>query len=488
MTYSGEVTADAPLAWWRHGEASGTTMTDSSGNSHPGTYTGSPTLGTTGLAGGDTAMTVNGTTQFGQVAHASWMNVSSITVESVCKPTSVSGVRTMVARRSTSSTNQLSCAWGLRTNGTAAEFFIITALGTTIVTGTSVLATGVTYVIAGSYDPTTGVAKVYVNGTLDATVTITPGTALATPTSDIHVGRGYNSGEFFAGVIDETSIYSSVLSDDRIFAHAAAFIAASTARVSREHVEVLVEVDPDAQVSREHVEVLIEMTPEARVSREHVEVLANLNPDARVSVRRQEVLINPPVPDIRVSTERIEVLYGEARQRITVNKAYEVDTASQIAYPQVVTVNRATETDDARPLTKFIPVGQAEETDEALALHVAFHQSFVIGQASETDAAQQLTRVARREIGQASETDTANVMTLAVGQTVVMGQATETDLAQPFTWTSTVYFNVSVAVDLEEAQQLTLFRKWPVFPAIELDRPLPIYIEWVTNPSGEVLL
>lgn len=51
--YSAEVMADTPLAYYRLGEASGTTAEDSSGNNRDGTYEGSPQLGQAAVIHGD---------------------------------------------------------------------------------------------------------------------------------------------------------------------------------------------------------------------------------------------------------------------------------------------------------------------------------------------------------------------------------------------------------------------------------------------------
>ncbi|HXF56088.1 MAG TPA: PQQ-dependent sugar dehydrogenase, partial [Actinomycetota bacterium] len=47
--YRDEVLSDAPLGYWRLGEASGTTASDASGGGHDGTYLGGATLGAPGL-------------------------------------------------------------------------------------------------------------------------------------------------------------------------------------------------------------------------------------------------------------------------------------------------------------------------------------------------------------------------------------------------------------------------------------------------------
>ena len=61
--YSGEVLADSPRAYWRLGEASGTSAADSSGNNRTGTYLNTPTLSQTGALTADTntAVAFNGT-------------------------------------------------------------------------------------------------------------------------------------------------------------------------------------------------------------------------------------------------------------------------------------------------------------------------------------------------------------------------------------------------------------------------------------------
>ncbi len=64
MAYADVVLADSPLAYYRLGESSGTTMTDSSGNGRHGTYVGSPTLGAAGLVPGDTCADFDGVNDY----------------------------------------------------------------------------------------------------------------------------------------------------------------------------------------------------------------------------------------------------------------------------------------------------------------------------------------------------------------------------------------------------------------------------------------
>jgi hypothetical protein len=62
--YETAVLANNPYVFYRLGEASGTTVTDSSGNNRDGTYVGSPTLGGTGGGpGSDSAASFSGSAQ-----------------------------------------------------------------------------------------------------------------------------------------------------------------------------------------------------------------------------------------------------------------------------------------------------------------------------------------------------------------------------------------------------------------------------------------
>jgi hypothetical protein len=217
-TYSAAVLADSPLAYYRLGEASGTTMTDSSGNGRSGTYAGSPTLGATGLVTGDsdTAVTFNGT-NYGEVPYASWMNtLSAFTIEAIIKPGSVTGTRTIACRHASTGGSQ----WVLRLEGTALVSYIYNG-GFPAATASTTFVIGTKYHVASTYDGST--ITVYVNGT-SAGSAAASGKASATSVLDIGAARtGFSNGiaDQFSGVIDEVAYYGTALSSTRIAAHAA---------------------------------------------------------------------------------------------------------------------------------------------------------------------------------------------------------------------------------------------------------------------------
>jgi uncharacterized repeat protein (TIGR01451 family) len=80
LTYSQTVLADAPAGYWRFGEASGTSLTDSSGNANNGTYLNGVALGAPGAllpADTNTAATYDGVNDSGRVPHAASLNTAS---------------------------------------------------------------------------------------------------------------------------------------------------------------------------------------------------------------------------------------------------------------------------------------------------------------------------------------------------------------------------------------------------------------------------
>lgn len=220
--YAAAVAADSPAAWYRLGDASGTTMTDSSGSSRNGTYA-NVTLGTAGLVTGDanTAATFNGTTSTGITAYASWMNVSSaLTVEGIVKMTSVTGAHPIIDRDHSG----LGRVFLFRINNGKLE--LITsggAVGVVFCTGTTTLSTGVKYHLAGTYDGSN--LRIYINGTLEKT-TAASGALNTGSSSPLTVGCSYSGttsiANFSNGIVDEAAYYTTALSGARIAAHAAA--------------------------------------------------------------------------------------------------------------------------------------------------------------------------------------------------------------------------------------------------------------------------
>lgn len=197
------------VAYWELGESSGTTAANSvSGGAHPGTYTGSPTFGSTAplIGSEDTSVDFNGTTDYVTAAYDAALNPANFTVSGwIYRDADSGGIECILDSRSSA---VLGYAFHIRADdkialGIANGASVISALSTTTI------ATGRWYHVAGSYDGTN--ANVYVNGVLEGTsssVTISPNVSGAT----LIARRAYGSAEYFSGKIAKVSLHNAVVS------------------------------------------------------------------------------------------------------------------------------------------------------------------------------------------------------------------------------------------------------------------------------------
>jgi hypothetical protein len=217
VSYSSEVLAESSLlAYYRHGEAAGsTTMADSSGNGRNGTYENSPTLGVTGLLTGDsdTCMEVTGSgNKRGRVASASWMNVATITVEAWINMDAVNDE--MIVERDAQTGGGSVRSWQFRLMSGKFQFV---ANSSAVFASNATIVTGTRYHLAASISGTD--VKLYVDGALDKTTSYLASLSTSV-TQDIVIGASAFSGLYNAdGRIDEVAVYAGVLSDARIAAH-----------------------------------------------------------------------------------------------------------------------------------------------------------------------------------------------------------------------------------------------------------------------------
>ncbi|MFI8294093.1 PKD domain-containing protein, partial [Streptomyces sp. NPDC085614] len=226
-TYCTEVQADAPVAWWRLDEASGTTAADATGHGNTGTHGGNvlPLVGVgTGALNGVTGKGVDY-----EVAGASRTAISpavpiasraNVTVESWVKTTRSERQRLVSDHANTSSSSSGISYLGVYQG--KAEFGVTlptpsdgAAVNKTYL-GTTLINDGQWHHLAAVRTPTS--LTLYVDGMVENTWNET----------QVHQAFGYTSlGQRFtvsavAGVkfsLDEPAIYSTALSAARIAAH-----------------------------------------------------------------------------------------------------------------------------------------------------------------------------------------------------------------------------------------------------------------------------
>ncbi len=219
-TYSDEVMADGPVAYWRLGEASGTTMVDAVG-ANTGSYSGGVTLGAPGALpyDPDTAATFDGNSGRASAPDSDSLDrTGAVTVEAWVKRTKSGQYQVIVGKPGNGQSKFENYSLWFNTSNRVQSFF---GNGSTYVTATSeVLDTGWHH-IAAAYDEAT--TRLYVDGALSAQKTST--VALTPNPFPINVGRADWAQYFFGGTLDEVAVYPTALSAARIQAHHAKSIA-----------------------------------------------------------------------------------------------------------------------------------------------------------------------------------------------------------------------------------------------------------------------
>jgi hypothetical protein len=214
--YRAAVLADAPLAYWRLGETTGTVAHDETGNGHDGTYVGGFTLGQTGALTGytDTAVKLDGST--GEIDVGDLFDFTGATpfsfevwVYATLMDTTFRHVMTKMAFNG--SGNPVDGTYLLLYSSTT-DFGFERYSASTAELAIDVNAyPGINqwvYVVA-TYDCSIG--TVYVNGTSAAAETALGGVTA----SGVHMLWG----NLLQGNLDEIAVYGAALSQARITAH-----------------------------------------------------------------------------------------------------------------------------------------------------------------------------------------------------------------------------------------------------------------------------
>lgn len=222
LAYSDEVLADSPLIYLKLQETSGTTATDDSGNSHAGTYAGTPALNqTTVMPSGTGSVQLNSTAKRVAVANGSWMNTSAFTAEAWIRLTTAGTSYQNIMNRDFTSANR---GWNLYYTNGKLNAFVSASGNPSDHFGSTVLTAGNDYHCAMTSDGTT--VRLYLNGVLDKTFTVGAG---AVSTNDLMIGASiagsFGGGTFnfsLNGNVDHAAYYGTALSATRIAAHYAA--------------------------------------------------------------------------------------------------------------------------------------------------------------------------------------------------------------------------------------------------------------------------
>lgn len=224
--YASAVEADAPTAFWRFGETTGTTA-DSETHAGIGTYLKGVALGVAGAPVGDanTAARFDGVNDTVEVPSSQAVQGGSkLSVEAWVQPAGLPATTSTIARKDGE--------YLIRLTKTGAIIFRLwRADGTVKELDTApFIRSGYFNQVVATWDGTT--MSVYSNGVLRATGTLF-GTRAALTGSVLEIGSSLGTNDYFKGVIDEVAVYDSALPAARVAAHFdAAGVAAAPAVVT----------------------------------------------------------------------------------------------------------------------------------------------------------------------------------------------------------------------------------------------------------------
>jgi RHS repeat-associated protein len=220
--YRSAVLADAPVGYWRLGDAIPSTVAYEESAAHwSGTYTNGPTLGAPGLLTDDpnpaatfdgtndivTTSLTNTTAQLGQYSLEAWIKRSGT---STADQVIVGGNASISLR--------------IRANTTGASITFWTGSTSVFATSAASVTDGARHHLVGTWDGTT--LRIYVDGVLSGSNA--PGGAPPGSTTGISIGNHPGQALAFGGTIDEVAFYRTTLSATRIAAHWASGVVSCT--------------------------------------------------------------------------------------------------------------------------------------------------------------------------------------------------------------------------------------------------------------------
>jgi hypothetical protein len=219
-SYTAAVKADAPLGYWRLGEATSATAADDSGSGNPGSYVAGVQLGAAGALAddGDTAAAFDGVDDRVSVPDTAPLRLNgSFSIEFWAKLRAPANTFPGIIRKGNASST--GTGWYIYYNTTAFRpDFQRAGVASRKTSAAGALSTTIYKHYVLTYDAASSTLRWYVGGVLDATYTgVTFPTV--TDTSTVDLGRGTHFGNEF---IDEVALYTSALSPARISAHYAA--------------------------------------------------------------------------------------------------------------------------------------------------------------------------------------------------------------------------------------------------------------------------
>lgn len=224
--YKDVILADGPVGYWRLGEPSGATATDSSGNANHGTYV-SVGLGSGSALGGDpdTSGNFGGVGQVNIPTSATLQCLSAWTIECwgyvTAYPTAAQSP-CFFSQQYPGTNNAIQTVLGFDYNaGNTGKMMagVYTGSAWFMATASQQFPLNQWVYVAGTYTGTS--LNLYING-MSAGSVAGPTAPLTANTSQFQIGRRWDGAEFISGYIDDVALYNKALNAGQLAAHHAA--------------------------------------------------------------------------------------------------------------------------------------------------------------------------------------------------------------------------------------------------------------------------
>jgi hypothetical protein len=226
-TSSANSTPTGAAAFWPFNESTGATTADATGNAHTGTLQNGAVFSTAGQSGN--AVSFDGVDDSVRIPRAASLEPAVVSLTAWIKiPSGVTEADWASVIKKTYG-NDLDRPWGswslqLSPYGAANKVGFFTGIsgtdGNTLISPAA-LPANVWVHIAGTYDPASSSKKLYVNGQLVASTTVSnPIVNDTTSAGDIYLGQDPGAGEAFTGTIDGVGVWGRILTPGEIAAMA----------------------------------------------------------------------------------------------------------------------------------------------------------------------------------------------------------------------------------------------------------------------------
>jgi titin len=211
--YAQAVLADAPVSYWRLGEACGTKVTDERAVNH-GTYLNSPTLRAPSLLpadGANTAVAFDGVNDSVSIPSTSSLALgAAFSLEAWIKPSAIPAAGGWASVLSKAE------AYSLQFNGPRLEFTVIqNGTRRRLQAPQGAVVAGTAYHVVATHDGAT--QRLYLNGSLVASAALA-GAATAN-SNPLRIGSWDGANEWYSGTVDDVAVYNRTLTAAQVANH-----------------------------------------------------------------------------------------------------------------------------------------------------------------------------------------------------------------------------------------------------------------------------